>query len=203
MDFPQYEVTSVEMGGLWDPKGAEIFPRFDAPPFLRDLIRELVPDAINVEDVAYAAKAKKLIVVIDKKTTKFELAQLNGDIKGLLRIHPEGDFVRGIIICLAPEDAYAQGFMDSEQRTYDYACRYFAPWVGIDEDAATGSAQCAMAPYFSKTLGKELLYSFQNYPGRGAQFSIIMSDDGRLKMIGKAMTIVRGSIFLDEDVKFF
>ena len=27
MDFPQYEVTSVEMGGLWDPKGAEIFPR--------------------------------------------------------------------------------------------------------------------------------------------------------------------------------
>lgn len=107
--------------------------------------------------------------------------------------------------------------MDSEQRTYDYACRYFAPWVGIDEDAATGSAQCALAPYFSKILEKESLYStffgfkdswfgklgFQNYPGRGAQFSIVISDNGRLKMIGKAMTIVRGSIFLDEDVKFF
>ena len=49
--------------------------------------------------------------------------------------------------------------MDSEQRTYDYACRYFAPWVGIDEDAATGSAQCALAPYFSKILEKESLYS--------------------------------------------
>jgi len=35
--------------------------------------------------------------------------------------------------------------------------RYFAPAIGIDEDIATGSAQCSLAPYWAaKTALAEL-----------------------------------------------
>ena len=34
-----------------------------------------------------------------------------------------------------------------------YVLRYFAPKVGIDEDIATGSAQCSLAPYWAARTG--------------------------------------------------
>lgn len=34
-----------------------------------------------------------------------------------------------------------------------YVLRYFAPGIGINEDLATGSAQCSLAPYWSNRLG--------------------------------------------------
>lgn len=39
-----------------------------------------------------------------------------------------------------------------------YVLRYFAPSIGIDEDSATGSAQCSLAPYWFSKLGAESLY---------------------------------------------
>lgn len=34
-----------------------------------------------------------------------------------------------------------------------YVLRYFAPAIGIDEDIATGSAQCSLAPYWAAKTG--------------------------------------------------
>lgn len=39
----------------------------------------------------------------------------------------------------------------------EYVLRYFAPNIGIDEDLATGSAQCSLAPYWFDKLGVETL----------------------------------------------
>src|SRR5437868_4850800 len=36
---------------------------------------------------------------------------------------------------------------------YDFVSRFFAPGSGIDEDSVTGSAHCALAPYWSAKLG--------------------------------------------------
>jgi PhzF family phenazine biosynthesis protein len=36
----------------------------------------------------------------------------------------------------------------------DYVCRLFAPLVGINEDPATGSIHCTLAPYWAGRLGK-------------------------------------------------
>jgi PhzF family phenazine biosynthesis protein len=35
-----------------------------------------------------------------------------------------------------------------------YVLRYFAPRIGINEDIATGSAQCSLAPYWFKKTGR-------------------------------------------------
>lgn len=43
----------------------------------------------------------------------------------------------------------------------DFVSRYFAPKIGILEDAATGSTHCTLAPYWSGKLGKRKLHALQ------------------------------------------
>ena len=42
----------------------------------------------------------------------------------------------------------------SEAEGHDFQSRFFAPWVGVDEDPVTGSSHTVLAPYWSKILGK-------------------------------------------------
>jgi PhzF family phenazine biosynthesis protein len=44
---------------------------------------------------------------------------------------------------------------------YDFVSRYFAPAQGIAEDPVTGSAHCALAPYWAQRLGRDALRAFQ------------------------------------------
>src|SRR5207248_8573991 len=50
----------------------------------------------------------------------------------------------------------------------DYVCRFFAPSEGIDEDAATGSIQCALVPYWARRTGKQT-FRVQQLSSRGAR----------------------------------
>lgn len=43
----------------------------------------------------------------------------------------------------------------------DFVCRFFAPNFGIDEDPVTGSAYCALMPYWSARLKKNQLNAVQ------------------------------------------
>jgi PhzF family phenazine biosynthesis protein len=43
----------------------------------------------------------------------------------------------------------------------DFVSRYFAPGYGIREDPVTGSAHCALAPYWARRLGKSRLHARQ------------------------------------------
>jgi PhzF family phenazine biosynthesis protein len=49
----------------------------------------------------------------------------------------------------------------------DFVSRYFAPKIGIPEDAATGSTHCTLAPYWAKRLGKRELHALQLSQRRG------------------------------------
>ena len=44
---------------------------------------------------------------------------------------------------------------------YDFASRYFAPAVGLDEDPVTGAAHCALGPFWRRRLDKEVLVGHQ------------------------------------------
>ena len=43
----------------------------------------------------------------------------------------------------------------------DFVSRAFFPKYGIDEDPVTGSAHCALAPFWSERLGRRKLHAFQ------------------------------------------
>ena len=79
--------------------------------------------------------------------------------------------------------------------TYDFVSRFFAPQAGVPEDPVTGSAHCALAPYWSAKLGKNELVAFQASP-RGGELRLRLVGD-RVKIGGQAVTVLRGELTAD------
>jgi PhzF family phenazine biosynthesis protein len=76
----------------------------------------------------------------------------------------------------------------------DYVCRLFAPLVGINEDPATGSIHCTLAPYWAGRLGKQTLQAHQLSARGGAMQSTIAGD--RVKISGCARLYLQGMLEL-------
>jgi predicted PhzF superfamily epimerase YddE/YHI9 len=72
----------------------------------------------------------------------------------------------------------------------DYVLRVFGPNVGIDEDPATGSAQCVAGPYWSAVLGRSEMVARQLSP-RGAVLHV-RPDGERVHIGGNAVTVFTG-----------
>lgn len=75
---------------------------------------------------------------------------------------------------------------------YDFVSRFFAPGSGIDEDPVTGSAHCALAPYWASRLGKNEMTGYQASP-RGGVVKVRLEGD-RVALIGQAVTVLRGEL---------
>jgi PhzF family phenazine biosynthesis protein len=75
---------------------------------------------------------------------------------------------------------------------FDFVSRFFAPAVGVPEDPVTGSAHCALAPYWAAKLGKTSLVGRQLSP-RGGTVHVSLKGD-RVILGGKAITMLRGQL---------
>lgn len=58
----------------------------------------------------------------------------------------------------------------SDQPEYDYLLRAFCPWIGIDEDPATGSVHSILAHFWQKRLNKKHLNVYQASEAGGEAF---------------------------------
>ena len=74
----------------------------------------------------------------------------------------------------------------------DYVCRFFAPSEGIDEDPATGSIQCTLAPYWARRTGKQT-FRVRQLSSRGARMWCTLVGD-RVKIVGEAKLYLQGTI---------
>jgi PhzF family phenazine biosynthesis protein len=76
---------------------------------------------------------------------------------------------------------------------YDMVSRFFAPYYGVPEDPVTGSAHCALTPFWAKRLGKKTLKARQASPRGG---DLLCTDDG-------ARTIIQGecALFLTGEIE--
>jgi predicted PhzF superfamily epimerase YddE/YHI9 len=79
-------------------------------------------------------------------------------------------------------------------RHYDYVLRFFGPRVGIPEDMVTGTAHCALAPYWRDKFadGRTTFTAFQASP-RGGFVNVRIESD-RVIIGGKAVTVLRGTL---------
>lgn len=96
---------------------------------------------------------------------------------GMLAILP----VRGIIITCP-----------SQKPEYDFVCRFFAPLAGVAEDPVTGSAHCALGPFWAKRLNKEELTSFQA-SARGGVVKV-KPKRSRVVLSGQAVMTLKGEL---------
>jgi PhzF family phenazine biosynthesis protein len=74
----------------------------------------------------------------------------------------------------------------------DFVSRMLVPAKGIDEDAATGSSHCLLAPYWAARLGKTRLRARQLSP-RGAAMGCELAQD-RVILTGQAVLTLAGKI---------
>jgi PhzF family phenazine biosynthesis protein len=74
----------------------------------------------------------------------------------------------------------------------DFVSRYFAPSYGIPEDPVTGSAHCALAPYWAHRLGKPKLHARQLSERGGEVWCEVTGD--RVLLKGKAVVTMKGFI---------
>ena len=75
---------------------------------------------------------------------------------------------------------------------FDFVSRFFAPASGIPEDPVTGSAHCALCPYWGVSLGKAQMLAYQA-SARGGVVRVRLAGD-RVKLGGQAVTVLRGEL---------
>jgi predicted PhzF superfamily epimerase YddE/YHI9 len=79
-----------------------------------------------------------------------------------------------------------------DSRPYDFVSRFFAPHFGVPEDPVTGSAHCALTPFWAKRLGKNTLQARQVSPRGG---DLLCQDDGvRVILQGLCALYLTGEI---------
>jgi len=95
----------------------------------------------------------------------------------------------------ALEQVEARGIIVTSQATtagYDFVSRFFAPRTGVPEDPVTGSAHCALTPFWSERLGRAEMTAYQASP-RGGVIRVRLAGD-RVKLAGQAVTVLRGEL---------
>ncbi|TNC28142.1 PhzF family phenazine biosynthesis protein [Amycolatopsis alkalitolerans] len=108
-----------------------------------------------------------------------------GEVRGL---EPDLDTIAGwdarCVIVTAPGD----------RPGIDFVSRVFGPAVGVPEDPVTGSAHCALSPYWSAELGRDELVGEQA-SARGGTVRVSLRGD-RVGLAGQAVTTVRGELMV-------
>ncbi|MEO9138172.1 MAG: PhzF family phenazine biosynthesis isomerase [Jatrophihabitans sp.] len=91
---------------------------------------------------------------------------------------------RGVIVTAA-----AQAGTD-----YDFVSRFFGPRVGVAEDPVTGSAHCALAPFWAARLHRSMLVGAQ-LSARGGRVSVSLDGD-RVELRGRAIVVLDGDLLI-------
>jgi PhzF family phenazine biosynthesis protein len=122
---------------------------------------------------AQVMKARDYLVVVDQAE---QVRALSPDFSALAKL----DAGMGTIVT-------APGAGD-----VDYVCRMFLPSAGIDEDPATGSIHCTLAPYWAGRLGKDTFHAQQLSARGGTLHCSIVGD--RVKIVGRARLYLHGAL---------
>lgn len=121
------------------------------------------------------------------------LVELGAD-EDLLALQPDMRLLsqvetRGVIVTTAASIVSPSGRLKS-----DFVSRFFAPRCGVAEDPATGSAHCALLPFWENKLGRSQLMGFQASP-RGGWLECERYGD-RVLLRGMSYCSVQGAYFV-------
>ncbi len=74
----------------------------------------------------------------------------------------------------------------------DFVSRFFAPWLGVDEDPVTGVAHTTLTPWWAGRLGKTEMSARQR-SRRGGSL-LVRSKGDRVELLGQAVTVAAGAM---------
>ncbi|MEV4251054.1 PhzF family phenazine biosynthesis protein [Streptosporangium canum] len=129
--------------------------------------------ALGVEPLWVGKNVWDYLVEVDSEET---LRAISPDFLALEKVD-----ARGVIVTAPASNPGA-----------DYVSRFFAPRVGVDEDPVTGSAHCALAPYWTGKLGSASLVGAQLSQRGGVIHTTVRGD--RVELSGRAVTVLSGNL---------
>ena len=152
---------------------------FPANPAQAAPMPDGLAEALGVDpgSASFAASGKVALVVLG---TEAEVLALRPDFGALARVVSPGG-VMGVAATAPGADP-----------DVDFVSRFFAPWVGVDEDPVTGVAHTTLTPWWSRVLGRAEMSARQRSARGGA---LTVRDLGeRVELVGQAVTVARGHI---------
>ena len=129
--------------------------------------------ALGAEAVTVSTTGMDLLVEVGGEA---DVRGLSPDLSALARLP-----VRGVIVTSR-----------SSSPGFDFVSRFFAPQSGVPEDPVTGSAHCALAPFWGERLGKSGMIGYQA-SARGGTVRVCRHH-GRVTLGGRAVTVWRGEL---------
>jgi PhzF family phenazine biosynthesis protein len=170
-EWVQLRLPSLPPQPLVDAATADATPGAAAPgeAVLGEAVRQLLP-------VPVTELLRNELDVLAVLGSADEVRAAQPDLAALRRLP-----VRGLIITApgpGPDEA-------------DFVSRFFAPSNGLDEDAVTGSAHCALGPYWIARLGRQPLLGRQ-LSARGGVLRVAQDGDSVL-LAGPALVLAEGS----------
>lgn len=175
-----FKTQSGELSAKKDAKGICLnFPSNE--PIEIDAPKELI-NAVGVADfknVAYSERTKSLLIHLFSEK---EVKDLRPNYERM-RTAKAKEEITGIIVT-------AQG-----KPPYDFVSRFFAPWLGINEDPVTGAAHTVLTPYWAKILKKKEMLAFQASK-RGGELTVRLRSNERVDLVGNAVIVLKGELYL-------
>jgi PhzF family phenazine biosynthesis protein len=151
---------------------SEIVLDFPATPPLESPHPPGLAEALGVIKYRWVGETRfDLLVELDSEAA---VRTLEPDLSALGRIE-----CRGVIVTAVADKG----------RPYDFVSRFFAPAAGVPEDPVTGSAHCALGPYWRQRVPRDRLVGFQA-SARGGTVSVTCMGD-RVLLGGTAVTVHR------------
>lgn len=163
-------VLTADRRGEWIELDFPATPAAIAPPPAGLL------DALGVQPRFVGRSRFDYLVEVENENT---VRRLDPDLGALARVE-----ARGVIVTSRA---------DPEQ-PYDFVSRFFAPRAGVPEDPVTGSAHCALTPYWSAKLGKTALVGYQASARAGFVRVRLNAGGDRVALGGQAVTVLRGEL---------
>ncbi len=165
----RFQTNSGRLLARWQDNWIELdFP--STPAVACDRCQELI-DELQVEPLFFGKTPFDRFIVVESAAI---VRSLQPNFERLASIGPRG------VIVTSPSDS----------PEFDFVSRFFAPAAGINEDPVTGSAHCALAPYWSSVLGKNSMTGYQASKRGGVVR--VRTEGARVLLNGQAVTVLRG-----------
>jgi PhzF family phenazine biosynthesis protein len=133
----------------------------------------------NAENFAYSRKLKEVLIHLDSEE---QVKNLNPNFEEMKKIKFKLNILGIIVTSLGSPP-------------YDFISRFFAPWVGINEDPVTGAAHTVLTPYWAKILNKKEMLAYQ-VSKRGGKIKVRLSSKNRVNLIGEGVIVLKGELYL-------
>ncbi|MCF6255777.1 MAG: PhzF family phenazine biosynthesis protein [Gammaproteobacteria bacterium] len=148
---------------------------FPAEPVVATKAPDALLSALGIEHAeVYRNRLDYLVTV----PTVAEVRELTPDFSRLKKVD-----IRGVMVTAGADDA-----------NVDFVSRFFAPAAGINEDPVTGSAHCALYPFWSERLNKTEMTAFQASK-RGGLLKL-RGEEGRVMIAGRTLTVTSGELYV-------